>query len=89
MKFVKGKTGINLVEQYEDFLEFAGESDAIAIKKVMSKEQRSTSGGKGTSTGGNYGLSDSQKHDCDTWNLKNPRMKMNYKEYADRMAQNS
>jgi hypothetical protein len=83
-KFIKGKS-LPLKELYEDFIDFVGETETDAIKKVMSKENRSTSGGKGTNTGGSYGLSDSQKKTVDEWNTKNPRMKMSYKEYAEKL----
>lgn len=84
VKFVKGKH-LPLKELYEDFIDFVGETEVEAIKKVMSKEQRSTSGGKGTNTGGDYGLTDSQKKTVEEWNRKNPNMKMSYKEYAEKL----
>ena len=51
----------------------------------MSKEQRSTGGGKGSNTGSSYGLTDSQKNTLDEWNTKNPRMKMSQKEYSEKL----
>lgn len=83
-KFVKGKS-LPLKELYEDFVDFIGETEAEAIKKVMSKEQRSTSGGKGTGTGGSYGLTDTQKATLAEWNEENPQLKMSEKEYAERL----
>lgn len=77
MSFVKGKTGINLIEQYENFVEFIGETEAEAIIKVKSKEERSTSSGKGgNSDGATYGLTANQQ----TLAKKNG---MAYKEYAE------
>lgn len=85
MKFVKGKTISNLTETYEDFVDFIGESEAEAIKKVMSKEIRSTSGGKSSNSGGNYGLTDAQKALVDEWNEENPGIKMSYKQFAEKL----
>jgi hypothetical protein len=56
-KFVKGK-GMPLVELYEDYLEFLGDSEKDFIAKVQSNIDRSTSSGKqkGDALGGTYGL---------------------------------
>jgi hypothetical protein len=62
VKFAKGKN-LPLVELYEDFVEFVGETEAATIAKVKSKEERSTGSGKNSgSPGGNYGLTDNQKN---------------------------
>lgn len=82
MKFVKGKSGINLVEEYEDFLEFIGETEKEAIIKVKSKEERSTSGGQGGNQGGGHGLSQDEKDLVDDHNARYPKQKMTYKEFA-------
>lgn len=85
-RFVKGKAGIPLKELYEDFVEFVGETQAETIAKVKSKETRSTASGKGASpAGGNHGLTQDQMATVDEWNKKNPKMKMTYKQFADRL----
>lgn len=77
MKFVKGKKITDLVEVYEDFAEFIGETEADTIAKAKSKEERSTSGGKGTNTDGAvYGLSPNQQ-------TLAKKSGMSYKEYAE------
>ena len=85
MKFMKGKSNINLIEEYEDFVDFIGETETEAIKKVMSKEARSTSGGKGENSGGNHGLTKDQMETVNDWNKKNPRMQMSYREFAEKI----
>lgn len=74
-KFIKGKT-LPLKELYEDFTDFIGETEVDAIVKMKSKEERSTGAGKGTSEGGNYGLTAGQQALC----KKNG---MAYKEYSE------
>lgn len=83
IKFASKRTG-TLLEKYEDYIELVGETEAETVAKVMSKELRSTSGGKGNNSGGTYGLTDEQKRTVDEWNKKNPRMQMSYKEFAER-----
>lgn len=59
-KFVKGKA-LPLKELYEDFMDFIGETETEAIKKALSKVDRSTGVGKGSSTeGSSYGLTSKQ-----------------------------
>lgn len=82
-KFIKGKN-LSLKELYEDFVDLIGETQAEAIIKVKSKESRSTSSGKGSSSGGNHGLTTAERKVVDDWNKRNPRMQMTYKEYAER-----
>lgn len=77
MKFIKGKKDINLIEEYESFVEFIGETEAETIVKFKSKESRSTSSGKGASSdGATYGLNNRQQELA----KKNG---MTYKEYAE------
>ncbi|MDR3599377.1 MAG: hypothetical protein P4L49_02660 [Desulfosporosinus sp.] len=84
-KFAKGKN-LPLKELYEDFVDFVGETQAGAIAKAKSKEQRSTGSGKGAnSTGKNHGLSQDQMNTVDQWNKQNPKMKMSYQQFADRL----
>lgn len=75
-KFIKGKA-LPLKELLEDFIEFVGETEAEAIAKVKSKEERSTSSGKGNSSdGASYGLTNRQKELA-------KKSGMTYKEYAE------
>ncbi len=84
-KFVKGKN-LPLKEIYEDFVEFIGAAEAETIAKVKSKETRSTGSGKGASSpGGSHGLTKDQMDLVDDWNRSNPKMKMSYKQFADRL----
>ena len=85
MKFVKGKSISDLCEVYEDFVDFIGQTEADAIIKTKSKEERSTSGGKNANAGGSHGLTDAQKQLVDEWNEENPRLKMSYKDYAEKL----
>jgi len=80
MKFIKGKGGQSLVELYEDFEELIGEAESNAIKKAMSKAERSTGTGKGNS-GGTSILNEQQKDTLKTWNTKYPHMQMSEKEF--------
>ena len=60
-KFIKGKN-LPLKELYADFADFIGEAETDAIKKTMSKQERSTGNGKGNSSeGGSYGLTSNQQ----------------------------
>lgn len=80
LKFIKGK-GLPLKELYEDFVEFIGETEAETIISIKSKELRSTSSGKGSSSdGGGYGLTDRQKNLAKTAG-------MTFKEYAEYQKQ--
>jgi hypothetical protein len=82
-KFIKGK-GLPLIELYEDFVEFVGETEAEAIIKVKSKDIRSTSSGKGNNSEGNsYGLSAEEKALVEEHNKRYPKAKMSYKEYSE------
>ncbi|OCZ54316.1 hypothetical protein [Dehalobacter sp. TeCB1] len=84
-RFAKGK-GIPLKEVYEDFVEFIGEAEADTIAKVKSKQERSTGSGKGAvPPGKNHGLNKEQMDLVDEWNRKNPRMKMSYQQFADKL----
>ena len=86
MRFIRGKTNINLTEEYEAFEDLMGDTEVEVIKKLSSKELRSTSGGKGSNnSGGGANLTAEQKKMVDDWNIKNPKMKMSYKEYADKL----
>lgn len=62
IKFAKGK-GLPLVELYEDYLEFLGDSEKEFTAKIQSNIDRSTSSGKqkGDALGGTYGLNDKQQ----------------------------
>ena len=61
IKFIKGKQ-LPLVELYEDFVDFIGESETDLLKNLKSKDLRSTTSGKGGALdGGSYGLTDTQK----------------------------
>jgi len=84
-KFAKGKA-LPLKELYEDFVDFVGEAQAEVIAKVKSKQERSTGSGKGASpSGGNHGLNQEQMDTVDQWNKTNPKMKMSYKQFSDRL----
>lgn len=76
-----------LVEAYKDFVDLVGGAEARAIAKISSNLERSTASGreKGDSKGGTYGLTESQITACEDWNRKNPKMKMSYKEYSERL----
>lgn len=84
IKYIKGKSGVTLVELYKDFLEFVGETETETIKKIKTKDLRSTFGSRGNDdkSSGSYGLTDEQKKHVDEWNSKYPHLKMSYKEYA-------
>ena len=85
LKFVKGKTG-TLKEFYEDFIEFVGETESEAIKKAMSKAERSTSSGKATGSTGTSVLNEAQKKTLAEWNRKNPKhLQMTEKEFLGNM----
>lgn len=62
IKFAKGK-GLPLVELYEDYIEFLGDSEKEFTAKIQSNIDRSTSSGKqkGDALGGTYGLNDKQQ----------------------------
>jgi hypothetical protein len=57
IKFAKGKN-MPLVERYEEYLEFLGDSEKEFTAKIQSNIDRSTSSGKqkGDALGGTYGL---------------------------------
>jgi hypothetical protein len=85
MKFIKGKGGQSLVELYEDFNDLIGEAESSAIKKAMSKVDRSTGTGKGN-TGSTSILNDNQKKTLTDWNRKNPAyLQMSEKEFLATM----
>lgn len=73
IKFIKGKNGMTLKELYEDFIDFIGETESEAVKKAMSKAERSTGSGKGSGTGGGGKLTDAEKQTLKDWNAKNPK----------------
>ena len=79
LKFIKNKAG-TLKELYEDFIELVGETEAEVMARSKSKDLRSTSSGKLTSsdTGATYGLTDNQK-------MLAKENGMTYKEYAEAM----
>jgi hypothetical protein len=80
IKFIRGKS-LPLKELYVDFIEFIGEAEAETIAKVHSKNARSTSSGKASSSdGGSYGLSERQK----TLAKNNG---MSFKEYSELLKQ--
>lgn len=83
IKFAQKRVG-TLTEKYDDFVELIGETEAEAIIKVKSKEERSTSSGNGGS-GGEAKLTKDQKTLVDEWNEENPRYKMTYEEYAKKI----
>jgi hypothetical protein len=84
LKFCKGKTG-TLTDIYEDFLDFIGDAEKEFVEKVKANSERSTSSGRGAGAdGGSHGLSDDEKTFVDDHNKRYPKMKMTYKEYADR-----
>jgi transcriptional regulator with XRE-family HTH domain len=58
IKFAKGK-GLPLVELYEEYLDFLGDSEKEFTAKIQANIDRSTSSGKqkGDALGGTYGLS--------------------------------
>lgn len=76
-----------LVKAYKKFIKYRGGAEEQAMAKIKSNLARSTSSGraKGDSSGGTYGLSESQVATCEEWNRKNPQMKMTYKEYSERI----
>ena len=84
-KFIKGKAGIPLVELYDDFVEFIGDTEAATIAKIQSNIDRSTSSGKEKGNAGamTCGLSERQKAIVDDHNRRYPESKMTYKDYAD------
>ena len=85
IKFIKGKSGMTLKELYEDFIEFIGETESAAIKKAMSKAERSTGNGKGNSGKASI-LTDEQKKTLSDWNRKNPPgLQMSEKEFLESM----
>lgn len=73
IKFIKGKSGQTLKELYEDFNELIGETESAAMKKAMSKAERSTSSGKHSNSGGSRTLSEAEKATLKDWNSKNPK----------------
>jgi len=80
LKFVKGKKG-RLLEIYEDYLDFIGDTEAQAVKKAMSKAERSTSSGKSQSSAGSGLLSGDEKEVLKDWNRKYPHLQMTEKEW--------
>lgn len=85
-KFVKRSApNLTLIEIYEDYKELVGDTEAATIAKINSNKERSTGSGRGTgNNGGTYGLNEEQIKTVDDWNRANPKMKMTYKEFADR-----
>lgn len=83
--FIEG-SGWTLKKGYEKFVKFYGDAALETIVKVKSKEERSTSGGKGSKNtdGQSYGLTEAQKKEVDDWNKRYPKMPMTYKQYANR-----
>lgn len=85
LKFIKGKNG-TLKEFYEDFIEIVGETESEAIKKAMSKAERSTSSGKATGSTGNSVMTDEQKKTLKEWNASQPKyLQMTEKEFLGRL----
>jgi hypothetical protein len=83
IKFAKGKN-IPLVEKYEEYLEFLGDSEKEFTAKIQSNIDRSTSSGKqkGDALGGTYGLSaDEQELAAENG--------MSYKDFSERKNRRS
>jgi vacuolar-type H+-ATPase subunit I/STV1 len=76
-----------LVKAYKKFKKLVGDAEAAAIAKINANLDRSTASGrtKGDSSGGTYGLSAAQIELVDDFNRKNPKMKMSYKQYAEKL----
>lgn len=82
--FIQG-SGWTLKQAYEKYLKIINEAEKEAFFKAISKESRSTPGGKSANLGGDSaGLTAEQKKLVDDWNKKYPKMKMTYAEYAKR-----
>jgi hypothetical protein len=83
IKFAKGK-GMPLVEVYEEYLEFLGDSEKEFTAKIQSNIDRSTSSGKqkGDALGGTYGLS------ADEQELAKENG-MSYKDFSERKNRRS
>lgn len=78
-KFVKGKN-MPLLELYEDFMDFTGESDAEIAARIAIKKERSTGSGKeASSEGSTHGLTLRQQQLAKSNG-------MTYKEYADYLS---
>jgi transcriptional regulator with XRE-family HTH domain len=83
IKFAKGKN-MPLVERYEEYLEFLGDSEKEFTAKIQSNIDRSTSSGKqkGDALGGTYGLSaDEQELAAENG--------MSYKDFSERKNRRS
>ena len=81
-KFANHKLGNQpLAEIYSDFLEITGEAQKTAVKKVLSKTERSTGTSSGTTE---PALTNEQKKALEDWNRRNPELKMTAKEYLRR-----
>jgi hypothetical protein len=84
--FVSG-SGWTLKQAYSKFIKFYGEIEAKTTQKVASKIDRATGTGKGGEGGaGNYGLSQTQKDELESWNRNYPQYKMTPKEYKERLG---
>jgi len=60
-KFSKGKVGLfPLTEIYEEFLDFITETEAAAIAKIESKQERATGSSRSAANEGTFGLTDAQ-----------------------------
>lgn len=83
--FIEG-SGWSIKTAYTKFIKVYGEIESDVISKVKSKELRSTSYGKGSDAGGGgTSLTAEQKATVDKWNQQNPKMRMTYKEYAEKL----
>lgn len=80
MKFAKGRTG-SLTQIYDDYIDLVGEAEAETIAKVKSKQERSTSSGKGSGLEGAHGLTSEQMKNLEDWNSRYPHLAMSAKEY--------
>jgi transcriptional regulator with XRE-family HTH domain len=83
IKFAKGKN-MPLVERYEEYLEFLGDSEKEFTAKIQSNIDRSTSSGKqkGDALGGTYGLTaDEQELAAENG--------MSYKDFSERKNRRS
>jgi hypothetical protein len=70
---------------YEEYLEIKQKTHNEVLKQVKHNMSRSTSSGKERGEGdGTFGLTDDEIEVVDEHNRRNPKIKMTYKEYADR-----
>jgi hypothetical protein len=78
--------GLSISQVYDKYVKYVGGAEAAAMAKFKANADRSTASGKQRGdAGGTYGLTAAQIELVDQFNRENPKMKMTYKQYAERL----